>query len=69
MSCTGPTTKNVLLKEVLEAVFQLRDVPFPGASPEDVYTIFTALYPDSAFTEADVAAAQEINNKLKVVMK
>ncbi len=57
MSCTGPTTKNVLLNQVLQVVFQLRHTPFPGASVEQVWALYQTLYPDSTYTQAQVEQA------------
>jgi len=57
MACRGPVSKNVLLNQVLETVFQLRNTPFPGASVEDVWTLFQQLYPDTTFTQTDIESA------------
>ena len=57
MSCTGPISKNVLLTQVLETVFQLRNTPYPGASVEVVWELFLQLYPSTTYTVENITAA------------
>lgn len=57
MSCKGPITKNVLLSQVLETVFQLRATPYPGASINEIWTLFLQLYPSTSYTLQNITNA------------
>src|SRR5436189_211258 len=59
-SCTGPATQKILLSQVLQAVFQLRNNPFPGSSVEDVLAEYELTYPND--TDITLEEITEILN-------
>lgn len=52
MTCRLPAPRNTLMTQLIQAVYDLRNTPFPGASPETIYAQFNALYPGVSTLEA-----------------
>ena len=56
MACRGPKNQNTLMARVVEAVFQLRRVTFPGISAEAVLEEYNLLFPAFPVTLASLTA-------------
>lgn len=59
MTCRGPSTKNILMSNLIQTLYELRNTTFPGSDVTSIWNLFDQLYPGTSTFEAVVRSLRQ----------